>query len=145
MQGAEKAATLEDVCGKEIRSSESELTSFAIRFVDGTGLLMTAVAGEQANSQQAASPVPNPGNQNLFQLNDLPSYRMFSQVKNFEIVGHSYFRGPWLVPGAPGAGVNTLRICGNVAYLAGYNPSVFGATSSKIDAIPQPKAARPTG
>jgi hypothetical protein len=23
--------------------------------------------------------------------------------------------------------VNTLRICGNIAYLAGYNPTVFGA------------------
>ena len=48
-------------------------------------------------------------------------------VKNFEIVGHSYFRGPWLTPGSPGAGVNTLRICGNVAILGGYNPTVYGA------------------
>jgi hypothetical protein len=88
---------------------------------------MTAAAGGPAFSQQAASAVPNPGNQNLFQLNDLPSFRKFSQVKNFEIVGHSYFRGPWVVPGASGAGVNTLRICGNIAYLAGYNPTVFGA------------------
>ncbi len=31
------------------------------------------------------------------------------------------------MPGSPGAGINTLRICGNVAYLAGYNPTVFGA------------------
>jgi hypothetical protein len=95
--------------------------------VVASGLLIAAAAGEPAFSQQAASPVPNPGNENLFQLNDLESYRRFSQVKNFEIVGHSYFRGPWLVPGAPGAGVNTLRICGNIAYLAGYNPTVFGA------------------
>ena len=26
-----------------------------------------------------------------------------------------------------GAGINTLRICGNTAYLAGYPPSLFGA------------------
>ena len=91
------------------------------------GLLMMAAAGEPVFSQQAAGVVPNPGNQNLFQLNDLTSYRKFSQVKNFEIVGHSYLRGPWVVPGGSGAGVNTLRICGNVAYMAGYNPTVFGA------------------
>ena len=57
MQGAEKTAILEDVCGKEIRSSESELTSFAIRFVDGTGLLMTA-AGDATSPRVAVSIVP---------------------------------------------------------------------------------------
>jgi len=29
-------------------------------------------------------------------------------------------------PGASGAGVNTLRICGDIAYLAGYNPTLYG-------------------
>jgi hypothetical protein len=77
-------------------------------------------------AQQAVREIPNPDKQDMFQLNDLASYRKFSQVQNFEIVGHSYFRGPWLVPGASGAGVNTLRICGNIAYLAGYNPTLFG-------------------
>jgi hypothetical protein len=100
--------------------------------VVAAGLLLTAAAGAPAFSQQAAGTVPNPGNQNLFQLNDLPSFRKFSQVKNFEIVGHSYLRGPWVVPGASGAGVNTLRICGNIAYLAGYNPTVFGAMVADI-------------
>jgi WD40-like Beta Propeller Repeat len=71
--------------------------------------------------------VPNPGARDMFQLNDLASYRQFSTVKNFEIFGHSYFRGPWLVPGAPGAGFNTMRICGTIAYFAGYNPALFGA------------------
>jgi hypothetical protein len=77
-------------------------------------------------AQQAAAPVPNPGKLNMFQLNDLQAYRQFSQVKNFEIVGHSYFRGPWLAPGAPGAGFNTMRICGNIALMSGYNPTLFG-------------------
>jgi len=76
--------------------------------------------------QQAAPVIPNPTARDMFQLNDLGSYRQFSSIKNFEIVGHSYLRGPWLTPGAPGAGVNTLRICGNVAYLGGYNPTVYG-------------------
>lgn len=83
-------------------------------------------------AQQAAPPIPNPDSRNMFQLNDLPSYRQFSVVKNFEIVGHSYYRGPWLTPGVPGAGVNTLRICGNIAYLGGYNPTVFGALIADV-------------
>ncbi len=78
-------------------------------------------------AQQAAPVVPNPDRRDLFQLNELDSYRRFSLVSNFEIVGHSYFRGPWVAPGGPGAAFNTLRICGNVAYVAGYNPTVFGA------------------
>jgi hypothetical protein len=89
-------------------------------------LLFALAAGEAALAQQAARAVPNPGKQSMFQLNDLDTYRKFSRTRNFEIVGHSYFRGAWLVPGASGAGVNTLRICGNVAYLGGYNPTVYG-------------------
>jgi hypothetical protein len=91
-----------------------------------SGLLMATAAGEPALAQQAVEEVPNPKKLDMFQLNDLESYRLFSQVKNFEIVGHSYFRGPWVVPGSSGAGVNTLRICGDIAYLAGYNPTLFG-------------------
>jgi hypothetical protein len=94
--------------------------------VVASGLLMAAAAGAPALAQQAVEEVPNPDKLDMFQLNDLESYRLFSQVKNFEIVGHSYFRGPWVVPGSSGAGVNTLRICGDVAYLAGYNPTLFG-------------------
>jgi hypothetical protein len=86
-------------------------------------LLACPIAGF---AQQSAAVVPNPGNRNLFQLNDLASYRQFSQVRNFEIVGHSYFRGPWLAPGSPGAGFNTMRICGNIALMAGYNQTLFG-------------------
>jgi hypothetical protein len=80
-----------------------------------------------APAQQAAPTIPNPDARDMFQLNDLESIRKFSLVQNFEIVGHSYFRGPWTVPGVPGAGFNTLRICGNTAYMGGYNPTLFGA------------------
>ncbi len=58
MHGAEKAVTLDDVCGREIQSCESELTSFAIRFADGTGLLMTA-AGDATSPQVSVSIVPS--------------------------------------------------------------------------------------
>jgi hypothetical protein len=91
-----------------------------------SGLLMAAAVAAPSFAQEAAGVVPNPNKQDMFQLNDLETFRKFSQLKNFEIVGHSYFRGPWMVPGASGSGVNTLRICGNVAYLAGYNPTVYG-------------------
>ena len=50
MPSAEKVATMEDVCGKEIQRADSELTSFVIRFADGTGLLLTAI-GDAANPQ----------------------------------------------------------------------------------------------
>jgi len=93
-------------------------------------IVMTLIASVSpsatANAQQAAPVIPNPTGRDMFQLNDLDSYRQFSSTKNFEIVGHSYLRGPWLTPGAHGAGVNTLRICGNIAYLGGYNPTVYG-------------------
>lgn len=90
-------------------------------------LLTTLTASTAPRAQQAAPTVPNPTARDMFQLNDLASYRQFSTVKNFEVVGHSYFRGPWLVPGAPGAGFNTARICGTIAYFGGYNPTLFGA------------------
>ena len=89
-------------------------------------LIMTLALPTPVLAQQAARSIPNPRKVSMFQLNDLASYRKFSQVKNFEIVGHSYFRGPWVVPGAPGAGFNTLRICGNIALMSGYNPTLFG-------------------
>ena len=38
----------------------------------------------------------------------------FSRSRNFEVVGHSYFKGPWLTPYAQqnglGAGFNSLRV-----------------------------------
>lgn len=89
--------------------------------------VLLAIAPVTVQAQEAAKPVPNPTGRDMFQLNDLASYGQFSQVKNFEIVGHSYFRGPWVVPGGAGTGINTLRVCGKIAYLAGYNPTVFGA------------------
>ena len=78
------------------------------------------------DTPSAAPAVPNPDNRDMYALNDLASWTQFSQVKNFEVLGHNYFRGPWLAPGMQGAGINTMRICGNTAYLSGYPPSTFG-------------------
>ena len=53
----------------------------------------------------------------------LEQTKAFSISKNFEVVGHSYFKGPWLTPFAQqhgfGAGLNTPRVYDGIAYLAG--------------------------
>src|SRR3954447_11458221 len=81
---------------------------------------------EEWQSSQVLEVPPNGAD--MFQLNDLESFKKYSRVKNFEIVGHSYLRGPWINPafGHVGMAMNTMRICDQVAYLAGYNPIVFG-------------------
>jgi hypothetical protein len=67
----------------------------------------------------------------VFNLN-LGQTRAFSRSKNFAVVGHSYFKGPWLTPFAQrnglGAGFNTPRVHNGIAYLGGYNgpPTLFG-------------------
>jgi hypothetical protein len=95
-------------------------------------VMAVLVSSTVVDAQQAAPVIPNPTGRDMFQLDDVESWRQFSSVKNFDVVGHSYFRGPWVVPGAQGAGFNTLRICGGVAYLAGYNPTVFGVLIADV-------------
>jgi len=60
----------------------------------------------------------------------LDEIRKYSSIKNFEILGHSYFkidqRTPWAkAQGRPGgevgSGFNTVRVYDGIAYLAGYS------------------------
>jgi hypothetical protein len=83
--------------------------------------------GSASHGQTLLPPVPNPDDRDLFDL-DLDGTIALSQRLNFEVVGHSYLRGPWLVPGARGAGINTPRVHDGIAYLGGYNgpPTMFG-------------------
>src|SRR5215510_7743907 len=73
----------------------------------------------------------------VFNLN-LAQTRHFSRRKNFEVVGQSYLKGPWLTPFAQandlGAGINTPRVYGGIAYLAGYNspPTLFGVLIADV-------------
>jgi hypothetical protein len=92
-------------------------------------LLPTTAASQTATPgvPTAAPAMANPDNRDMNALPDLASWTQFSQVQNFDVLGHSYLRGAWLAPGMQGAGINTLRICGNTAYMAGYPPSLFGA------------------
>src|SRR5437870_3373157 len=80
----------------------------------------------------AAIPEPIlPTGLDVFDLS-LEETRLYSRSLNFEVVGHSYFKGPWLTPFARqhglGAGFNTPRVYDGIAYLAGYNgpPTLFG-------------------
>ena len=103
--------------------------AFAVALISAAtiGAFTAAPAqGEEWESSQALE-VP-PGSADMFQLNDLASFKKYSRVHNFEIVGHAYLRGPWINPafGHVGMAINTMRICDGVAYLAGYNPIVFG-------------------
>jgi hypothetical protein len=59
--------------------------------------------------------------------------RLYSRKKNFEVVGHSYFKGPWLTPAAiaNGAGIstNTPRVYDGIGYFGGYNgPAIMFGT-----------------
>ena len=68
----------------------------------------------------------------------LEQTKAFSISKNFEVVGHSYFKGPWLTPFALqhgfGASFNTPRVYDGIAYLAGYNspPLLFGVLIADV-------------
>ncbi len=77
---------------------------------------------------------------------NLRQTRKYSASRNFRVVGHSYLKGPWLTPFARqnrlGAGFNTVRVYGGIAYLAGYNSpaTTFGVV---IADVRNPKRIRP--
>jgi hypothetical protein len=68
----------------------------------------------------------------------LEQTRAFSRSKNFEVVGHSYFKGPWLTPfaqaNALGAGINTAQVYDGIAYMGGYNSpaTMFGVLIADV-------------
>jgi len=109
-----------------------------------TTLLLTAVSmitAPFASAQGAGAKVddaPIPKGIDVFNLN-LGQTKAFSRSKNFEVVGHSYFKGPWLTPFAMqnglGAGFNTPRVHEGIAYLAGYNgpPTLFGVLIADVN------------
>src|SRR5256884_2118982 len=81
--------------------------------------------------------VPSPAGVDFFNLS-LQQTRNLSRSKNFEVVGHSYFKGPWLTPFAQqtgiGAGFNAPRVYDGTAYLAGYAspPTLFGVLIADV-------------
>jgi hypothetical protein len=78
-----------------------------------------------------------PSGVDVFNLT-LEQTRRYSRSLNFEVVGHSYFKGPWLSPFAKqhglGAGFNGVRVYDGIAYLGGYNgpPTLFGTLIADV-------------
>ena len=106
------------------------LSAGSILNVWGILALAPGTAFAQGAGVEIEEPHIPPG-VDVFNLN-LRQTRHFSRSNNFEVVAHSYFRGPWLTPFAQtnglGAGFNTPRVYNGIAYLGGYNgpPTLFG-------------------
>ena len=115
-----------------------------------TALIFAAIGGVSSAlrpvfAQGAAAAVeelPIPPGTDMFNL-DLAQTIAFSQSKNFQVLGHSYFKGPWLTPSAQaaglGAGLQTPRVHNGIAYLGGYPPTLFGVLVADVK---NPRAMR---
>ena len=106
-------------------------------------LLLSAPASGQfsnGNGYGGGAAIPEPvlpPGVDVFNLT-LDQTKLYSQSYNFEVVGHNYFKGPWLTPFAQqhgfGAGFNTVRVYNGIAYLGGYNgpPTLFGVLIADV-------------
>ena len=78
-----------------------------------------------------------PPGTDVFDLS-LREVRRFSHHKNFDVVGHSYFKGPWQTDFARenglGISVNTPRVYDGIGYFGGYNspPIMFGTLIADV-------------
>ena len=116
------------------------------RVPGGSVVLLAFLAAVAAFAQHAGGVVggvevedmPIPPGVDVFDLN-LEQTRFYSRSKNFEVVGQSYFKGPWLGPFAlankTGAGFNTVRVHKGIAYLGGYNTpaTLFGVLIADVE------------
>ena len=120
--------------------------------VMGAAVMATALAGgrddDDDDRRKASKPAlgggagvevttPVPPGVNMFNLN-LGQTRALSKSNNYKVVGHSYFKGPWLTQAAKDAGVgisvNTPRVYDGVGYFGGYNspPIMFGTLIADV-------------
>jgi hypothetical protein len=83
---------------------------------------------------EVPEPVIPPG-VDVFNLT-LDQTKLYSASKNFEVLGQSYLKGPWLTPAAQaaglGAGVQTPRVHNGIAYIGGYPPTLFGVLIADV-------------
>jgi hypothetical protein len=100
------------------------------------GLMACGSAAAQVVAQEVAN-VPVPPGVDVFKL-DLDGIKKYASAKDFEILGHSYFKVDQRTPyakgqGRPGpelgSGFNGVRVYDGIAYLGGYNspPTLFAA------------------
>jgi hypothetical protein len=114
------------------------------------GLASLLSAHVQAQQTTEVANVPIPANVDPFNLS-FDQIKQYSSVKDFEILGHSYFKIPertaWAkAEGRPGtetgSGFNTVRVYDGIAYLAGYSfpQTLYGIL---IADVRDPKAMKP--
>jgi len=108
---------------------------------------------EAASSQVVAAKADSvsiPPNLDPFNLS-FEDFKKYSSMKDFELVGHSYFKVPERTDyakglgrpgGETGSGFNTVRVYDGTAYLAGYNspPTLFGVLIADVH---DPKNMKP--
>ena len=118
----------------------------AATLTTGSILLFLPLAPGTAIAQGAGVEVEEPHippHVDVYRLN-LGQTEHFSRRLNFEIVGHDYFRGPWLSPFAVanglGSGFNTPRVYSGIAYLGGYPNTLFGVLIADVS---NPRHMRP--
>ncbi|MGH7091405.1 MAG: hypothetical protein ACREFQ_21145, partial [Stellaceae bacterium] len=98
--------------------------------------MMVTAATAQAQLGPAVKAPDLPRGKDVFNLT-LDEVRQYSAIKNFEVVGHSYFKVPERTAFAKGegragaeigSGFNTVRVYDGIAYLSGYDgpPTLFG-------------------
>jgi hypothetical protein len=109
--------------------------------VAGAGLALAPPCSAQVIAPTVDN-APIPSGTDPFSL-DLEGIKRYSSAKNFEVVGHSYFkidqRTPWAKgqgrPGGEvGSGFNTVRVYDGIAYLGGYSlpPTLYHVVIADI-------------
>jgi len=100
----------------------SAITAGSILIVSAVLALAPGNAFAQGAGVEVKEPLVPPG-LDVFNLN-LAQTKAFCRTSNFEVVGQSYLKGPWLTPLAQtnglGVGINQVRVHNGIGYLAGY-------------------------
>src|SRR5712691_5299806 len=103
----------------DIKECRISVAAIALILVAAVSLPAPGPASAQIVGVEVPEPVIPPGI-DVFNLT-LDQTKAFSVSKNFEVLGQSYFKGPWLTPAAQasglGAGVQTPRIHNGIAYI----------------------------
>src|SRR5262245_23278532 len=121
--------------------SRYRLTSLTLIASAAWLMAWTGVASAQVLAPKVNSP-QIPANVDAFNLS-FEDFKKYSAMKNFELLGQSYFKVPertdWAKAlGRPlqevGSGFNTVRVYDGIAYLAGYNnpPTLFGVLIADV-------------